>query len=103
MDIMMPRLEQQPSPAPWLIRRSRVDLPRHIRAAVEQNPDASVDQVVTQLASWNAQTSGIIVAMWLARRKAFVETTGNSQERNVVKKNQSVSGQIGESQWTSKT
>ena len=69
MDIMMPRLEQQPSPAPWLVRRSRIDLPRVIRAAMEQNLNASVDQLVTQLAGWNVQASGIIVAMWLAQWK----------------------------------
>ena len=102
MDIMMPRLEQQPSPAPWLVRRSRIDLPRLIRAAMEQNLDASVDQVVTQLAGWNVQASGIIVAMWFAQWKtSSAKTMGNSRERNVVNKNQSLSAQTGEPQWTS--
>jgi hypothetical protein len=102
MDIMMPRLEQQPSPAPWLVRRSRIDLPRLIRAAMEQNPDASVDQVVTQLAAWNVQASGIIVAMWLAQWKtSSAEGMPNGQERKTVNKNQSLSGQTGEPQWAS--
>ena len=102
MDIMMPRLEQQPSPAPWLIRRSRIDLPRVIRAAMEQNLNASVDQVVTQLAGRNVQASGIIVAMWLAQWKtSSAEIMGNNRKRKVVNKNQSLSGQTGEPQWTS--
>jgi hypothetical protein len=67
---MMPPLEQQPSPAPWFVRRARVDLPGHIRAVLAQNPDASVDQVVTQLAQWNIDASATIVAMWLAKWKA---------------------------------
>ena len=102
MDIMMPSLEQQPSPAPWLVQRSRIDLPRLIRAAMEQNPDASVDQVVTQLAAWNVQASGIIVAMWLAQWKtSSAEAMPNGQERKTVNKNQSLSGQTGEPQWAS--
>jgi hypothetical protein len=53
MDIMTPRLEQQPSPAPWLVRRNRADLPRLIRTAREQNPNA--DQVVAQRERWDVQ------------------------------------------------
>lgn len=69
---MMPPLEQQPSPAPWLVRRARVDLPGLIRAVLAQNPDASVDQVVAQLAQWNVDASATIVAMWLAKWKTYL-------------------------------
>ena len=103
MDIMMPRLEQQPSPAPWLVRRSRADLPRLIRTAVEQNPGATVDQVVAQLARWNIQASGIIVAMWFAKwNESSAEVRENGRERSLVKeRNQNLSPQTGEPQWAS--
>jgi hypothetical protein len=102
MDIMMPRLEHQPSPAPWLFRHSRINMPRLIATAMEQNPDASVDQVVTQLAAWNVQASGIIVAMWLAQWKtSSAEAMQNGGDRKTVNKNQSPSGQTGEPQWAS--
>jgi hypothetical protein len=103
MDIMMPRLEQQPSPAPWLVRRSRADIPRLIRTAVEQSPGASVDQVVARLARWNVEASGIIVAMWLAKwTESVAEVRQDRQERSLVKeRNQDLSPQAGEPQWAS--
>jgi hypothetical protein len=70
VNITLPPLNQQPSPAPWLVRSARVDLPALIRDVLAQNPDASVDQVVAQLAQWNVQASGIIVGMWLTKWKA---------------------------------
>jgi hypothetical protein len=86
MDLVMPRLEQRPSPAPWLVRRERIELPRLIRAALEQHPSATVDQVVAQLARWSVQASGIIVSMWLAKwNESSVEVRENGQERSHVK------------------
>jgi hypothetical protein len=104
MDLLTPRLEQQVSPAPWSVLRSRIDLPSLIRAAIEQQPDASVDEVVAQLARWHVQASGIIVAMWLPRLKTSAVTPGSHrQEGNLVEKvekNDSSRLQKGESQWT---
>ena len=100
MDIMMPRLEQQPSPAPWLVRRQRIDLPRLIRAAMEQHPEASVDDVVTQLASWNLQASGLIVAMWFAKWKTSSAEV-NGRERSVAAIIQSGLPRAEEPQWAS--
>jgi hypothetical protein len=67
MDIVLPPLEQQVAPAPWLVARSNVDVPRLIRRALTQQPDASVDDIVQQLSSWGVQVSGVIVSMWMTR------------------------------------
>lgn len=104
MDIMMPPLEQQPSPAPWLVRRNRADVPRLIRTALEQNPDATVDQVVAQLERWNAHVSGIIVSMWLAKWKESSATVGENGREHIHVKGRSpyLSPQTGELQWVSR-
>lgn len=67
MDIMMPPLRQQAPPAPWLLRREKVDLPRLISAALTIKPDATIDEVVAQLECWRAQVSGIVVGMWMSQ------------------------------------
>jgi hypothetical protein len=102
MDIMMPRLEQQPSPAPWLVRLNRADIPCLIRTALEQNPGASVDEVVAQLARWNVQASGIIVAMWLAR---WNESAANNQGEvtRTQPRNRELSMPTREPLWAGKT
>ena len=67
MDIMMPSLRQQASPAPWLVRREKVNLALLINAALTIKPDATIDEVVAQLERWGKQVSGIVVGMWLSR------------------------------------
>ena len=67
MDIMMPSLRQQASPAPWLVRREKVNLPRLINAALTLKPDATIDEVVAQLERWGTQVSGIVVGMRMSR------------------------------------
>jgi hypothetical protein len=70
MDIMMPPLRQQPSPAPWLLRLSRVDLRRLVEDVLAQRPEATVDEVLVHLADHrHVQASGIIVSMLLSKRK----------------------------------
>jgi hypothetical protein len=103
MDIMMPRLEQQPSPAPWLVRRYRIDVPRLIRVALQQNPGATVDQVVAQLARWNVQASGIIVAMWFTKwNESSAVVRENGRTLSLVKeRNKNLSPKSGEPQWAS--
>jgi hypothetical protein len=66
MDIMMPPLKQQPSPAPWLRRRERIDLARFIDAALALQPEAGIDDVVAQLGRWGIQVSGIVISMWMS-------------------------------------
>lgn len=78
MDIMMPPLKQQPSPAPWLRRRERIDLPRLIEAALSLKPDASIDDVVAQLGSWGVQVSGIVVGMWMSDRDRSLLNTSDA-------------------------
>ena len=105
MDIMMPRLEQQPSPAPWLVRRNRAtDLPHLIRTALEQNPNATVDDVVAQLERWNVQASGIIVGMWFKKwNESSAKVSENGRQQILVKgRSPSQSPQTGEPQWFSK-
>jgi hypothetical protein len=70
MDIMMPPLNQQVSPAPWLASRENVEIPRLIRAVLNTNPNATSEQVMAKLASWNVHPSGVIVSMWLMKLKA---------------------------------
>jgi hypothetical protein len=103
MDIMMPRLEQQPSPAPWLVRRYRIDVPRLIRVALQQNPGATVDQVVAQLARWNVQASGIIVAMWFTKwNESSAVVRENGRTLSLVKeRKKNPSPKSGEPQWAS--
>jgi hypothetical protein len=70
MDIMMPPLQQQPSPAPWLVRANRIDLSRLVEEVLAQRPEAGVDQVVAHLAERRqVQASGIIVSMLLSKRQ----------------------------------
>jgi hypothetical protein len=102
MDIMMPHLEQQPSPAPWLVRLNRADIPHLIRTALEQNPGATVDEVVAQLARWNVQASGIIVAMWLARwNESAVNNQGEVTSTQL--RSRELSMPTGEPLWAGKT
>ena len=103
MDIMMPRLQQQASPAPWLVRRNSVDVPRLIRAALEQNPGATVDEVVAQLARWNVRLSGIIVAMWFIKwNESSVVVSEDGGNLSLVKeRNKNPLPQSGEPQWAS--
>jgi hypothetical protein len=103
MDIMMPRLEQQASPAPWLVRSNRIDVPGLIRAALEQNPGATVDEVVVQLARWSVQASGIIVSMWFAKwNESSAIATENGEKHTLVKvSGKNLSPQSGEPQWAS--
>ena len=68
MDIMMPSLQQQPLPAPWLLRAKRIDLSRLVADVLAQRPEATVDEVVRQLAEHRSvQASGIIVSMLLSK------------------------------------
>src|SRR5690349_8990131 len=70
MNIMMPPRRDQPSPAPWLVRFERIDVPRLIEEALAQTPEASVDQMVAHLAEHrHVQASGIIVSMLISKRK----------------------------------
>lgn len=69
MDIMMPTLRQQASPAPWLLRREKVNLAQLIAVVLAHKPDATVDEVVAQLGHWGVQVSGIVIAMWMAHRR----------------------------------
>jgi hypothetical protein len=55
MDIMRPDLAHQVAPAPWLVRRSQIDISQLIRAAVAQNPNATTDQIAHQLAQWTGE------------------------------------------------
>lgn len=73
MDIMRPPLEGQVSPAPWLVARSRVDVPALIRKALTIHSSASVNEIVAQLADWGVQVSGIIVSMWMMKWKQEAE------------------------------
>lgn len=73
MDIMRPPLEGQVSPAPWLVSRSRVDVPALISKALTAHPNSSVDEIVSQLAAWGVQVSGIIVSMWMMKWKQQTE------------------------------
>jgi hypothetical protein len=69
MDIMMPDLNEQAAPAPWLVRRSHVDLPALVQAALARNPNATTEQVVEQLAQWNIQAPGTVVAILIGRQR----------------------------------
>jgi len=73
MDIMRPPLERQVAPAPWLLARSRVDVPALISKALTAHPNASVDEIVSQLAAWGVQVSGIIISMWVMKWKQEAE------------------------------
>jgi hypothetical protein len=70
MDIMMPPLQQQPSPAPCLVRANRIDLSRLVEEELAERPEAGVDELVAHLAErQQVQASGIIVSMLLSKRK----------------------------------
>ena len=75
MDIMRPPLKHQVSPAPWLAIREQVDVPALIRKSLAAAPDATVDEVVHQLAKWGVDVSGVIVAMHMMKRKEAVKRT----------------------------
>ena len=85
MDIMMPPLRQQASPAPWLLRREKIDLTRLIGAASVVKPGATTDDVVAHLGEWGVQVSGIIVSMWMSHRDRPRLDTGNPSLMLLVK------------------
>lgn len=69
MDIMRPPLDNQVSPAPWLVARSAVDVPSLIRKSLTVHPNARVDEIASQLTAWGVQVSGIIISMWMMKWK----------------------------------
>src|SRR4051812_38057071 len=84
MDIMMPSLRQQPSPAPWLLRAKRIDVSRLVADVLAQRPEATVDEVVLQLAEHRSvQASGIIVSMLLTKRKQHAVSENKTPARLV--------------------
>jgi hypothetical protein len=70
MDIMMPPLREQASPAPWLARRGAGDVPRMVGEILSRKPEATVDEVSEELRRRGAELPGTMVAMWMRRRKA---------------------------------
>jgi hypothetical protein len=91
MDIMMPPLRQQASPAPWLLRREKVDLARLISAALTIKPDATIDEVVAQLECWGAQVSGIVVGMWMSQIDSPPLNAADISSMTLVEKHDGVS------------
>jgi len=81
MDIMRPPLEQQVSPAPWLVARNRVDMPALIRKSLRQHPTAKVDDIVRQLGDWGVQVSGTVVAMWMIKLRKFKAAERQADDR----------------------
>lgn len=69
MDIMLPKLDQQVSPPPWLVRRRAVSVRQLLRTLLHESPDLSVDDAVARLKELGVQASGIIVAMWLRKER----------------------------------
>jgi hypothetical protein len=62
MDIERPPIEGQVEPAPWLVARGRVNVPGLVDGILQDDPDASVQQVLHLLARRNVQANGALVA-----------------------------------------
>jgi hypothetical protein len=75
MDIMRPPPDEQVAPAPWLVARDAAEVPALVRKAMTNHPKATVDEVVSQLAAWGAQVSGIIASMWMMEWNKRAEPT----------------------------
>lgn len=70
MDIMMPDLDHQSAPAPWLVHHNYLDVAAFVRAALARNPDATAQQVIDQLSKGNVDAPGTIIASLVAKLKA---------------------------------
>jgi hypothetical protein len=62
MDIMGPPPEEQVAPAPWLAARRNVDVFGLVDRILQEDPEASLQKVLSTLASWNVQANGVLVA-----------------------------------------
>jgi hypothetical protein len=62
MDITRAATQQEVAPPSWIIAQRQQDLRDVIRRAIEQQPEASVDDIVEQLRRRNVPASGIFVA-----------------------------------------
>ena len=62
MDIMEPPLERQADPAPWLSNRRKLDVRAAVARILEDNPRATPDDVVRELAARHVQVNGGLVA-----------------------------------------
>jgi hypothetical protein len=67
MDIMLPPLHDQVSPAPWLERKEEIDLPAVIRDILHHRPQASLEDLVAELHARHIDVDGAAVATWLER------------------------------------
>ena len=66
----MPPLHEQPAPAPWLVHRERIDVPRVICDVVSRNPDAVPDEINQELRKREAELPGTLVTEWMKKCKA---------------------------------
>jgi hypothetical protein len=62
MDITRLPFEKQVSPQPWIAIRRQRSLDDLIGQALEENPDATANEVAKKIASWGYDVSGILIA-----------------------------------------
>ena len=67
MDIMMPGIDEQPAPAPWLAFHKHTDVPRLIGDLLRQNPQASLEEVAAELRQRHAELPRDVVADLMQR------------------------------------
>jgi len=65
MDIMMPSVKQQPAPAPWLLHRDNISIPRLICELTAQHRDATPQQIEEELKKRGVDAPRDLIAIWL--------------------------------------
>ena len=65
MDIMMPGVNEQPAPAPWLLHREHVNVPRLICELAARQPNATPQQIDKELKKRGVDAPRELIAVWL--------------------------------------
>jgi hypothetical protein len=73
MDIMMPPINEQAAPAPWLIQRAHTDVPRFISELRRREPDVSLAMVAGELRKCNAELPCDVIADLMQRQTAATQ------------------------------
>ena len=65
MDIMMPSVKEQPAPAPWLLHRDRINVPRLICELTAHRNDATPQQIEEELEKRGIDAPRELIAVWM--------------------------------------
>jgi len=65
MDIMMPRVREQPAAAPWLLHRDKINVPRLICELTAQRSESTPQTIEDELQKRDVDAPRELIALWM--------------------------------------